>query len=293
MKISFNTLGNTGIKVRRQKFGLGAFIILVLLGIAFTAFGLFIVRSSQIDKSWIKVRGEVVEVSSTISQGSTLYTPIIKYEVNGQSHRITPSSSSSFYPTGSHREVAYNPARPNEAKVIEGTGTKLLLLAFPAIGMLLLVLAPILFFRSIKRSQRISNLTQTGQKLQGVITDIQSTGSTNGNNVYRIVVSAVDPAGATQNYKSDSLAGVAGLAMADFRNNPIPIDVYIDPADPKNYYVDISDIPNLTPERIGELIKSAISNARPTTMTQPAVPSQIPPAPQTENKPPLPPPTVG
>ena len=46
--------------------------------------------------------------------------------------------------------------------------------------------------------------------------------------------------------------------MADFRNNPIAIDVYIDTTNPKKYYVDISDIPNLTPERIQELIKSAL-----------------------------------
>jgi hypothetical protein len=107
-------------------------------------------------------------------------------------------------------------------------------------------------------------LVQTGQKLQGVMVDLQSQGTNN--NGYKIVVAADNGSGAVQNYVSDSLTGVGSLAMADFRTSPIPIDVYVDPSNPENYYVDISDIPNLTPERIQSLLQAAANAKRPTSI---------------------------
>ena len=82
-------------------------------------------------------------------------------------------------------------------------------------------------------------------------------------------MSATDNTGVVQNYVSDSLNGVAGLAMADFQNNPILIDVYVDLINPQNYYVDISDIPNLTPQRISELIQAASQGMQPHTVFNP------------------------
>lgn len=102
-------------------------------------------------------------------------------------------------------------------------------------------------------------MIQNGQQLQGVLVNINSSGSGSGSS-YRIEVSAVDPSGAVQNYLSDHLTGIGGLAMMDFRNTPIPIDVFVDPLDHRNYYVDVADIPNLTPERIMELLKSVAIN---------------------------------
>lgn len=106
---------------------------------------------------------------------------------------------------------------------------------------------------------------QTGQKLQGVIVDIMldnshnsgSTGMNVANTRYKIVVAASRSNGSVENYVSDSLSGIAGLAMADFKSHPIPIDVYIDPIDSTKYYVDISEIPNLSAERITSLIGAA------------------------------------
>ncbi len=111
--------------------------------------------------------------------------------------------------------------------------------------------------------------------MQGILTDIQSTGGNN-NGSYKIVISATNIAGVVQNYVSDSLNNIAGLAMADFRNNPIPIDVYIDPTKPQNYYVDISDIPNLTPERIAQLTQSAVKTAGPQTIMNTTPPTSSP-----------------
>jgi hypothetical protein len=38
---------------------------------------------------------------------------------------------------------------------------------------------------------------------------------------------------------------------------PLTINIYIDPMNPEKYYVDIEDIPDLTPERVMELMQAA------------------------------------
>lgn len=258
MNISFGS-NITGYKVRRQRFGVFSLIFVLLSGVSFTATGIFAINSSKIDPAWTRISGEVVGSSSrTDSDGSTNYTPIIQYLVNGKSYKITSRSGSSSYPNiGDKREVAYNPNRPDQAKVVEGVIIQALLWLSSAIGIGLLILAPFFFVRSLQRSNKIKNLMQTGQKLQGVLVDIQAVSNSKNSNNYKIVVSAADNTGTVQNYVSDALSGIGGLVMADFKNTPIPIDVYVDPSNPSNYYVDISNVPNLTPERITELIKSA------------------------------------
>lgn len=276
MNIGFNSNMATGFKTRRQKFGVGSLIFLVLFGAIFTGAGVAALKQTKIDPSWTRVTGEVVDLSSHTSDGSTTYSPIVKYEVNGRSYRVASSISTSSYPSiGEKREIAYNPSRPDQSKVVEGAGSTWWLYLFPAVGIACLVIAPVSFIRSVKRSGNINRLMQSGQKLQGILVDVQSEGSNN-NSGYKIVVSATDTSGTVQNYVSDSLAGIGGVAMADFRNNPIPIDVYVDPANPQNYYIDVANIPNLTPERIGELIKFATQNKQGGTFADREKPSTPP-----------------
>lgn len=76
------------------------------------------------------------------------------------------------------------------------------------------------------------------------------------NQSYKIVVAATYRNDTVRHFIGDPVTGSAGaLLMADFHDNPIPIDVYVDSVNPENYYVDIADIQSHTPERIGELIK--------------------------------------
>lgn len=276
MGINFNSnMLGSGFKVKRQKFGVGSLVFLLLFGAAFVGAGFLVINGVQIDSSWQRTNGEVVDVYDRTDNGSTTYAPVVKYSVNEQEYQMTGSLSSSFMPTvGEQREVAYNPQQPNEAKLVEGIGATWWLWLFPVFGISMMAVALISFIRSLKRSNTINDLVRTGRKVQGILTDIQSTGGNdNGSSSYKIVVSAVDITGVVQNYVSDSLNNIAGLAMADFRNNPIPIDVYIDPTKPQNYYVDISDIPNLTPERIAQLIQSAVKTAGPQTIMNTAPPT--------------------
>lgn len=276
MNFTYNSnMLSGGTKIRRQKFGISSLLFLSFVGLAFMVAGNFIDTNLAIAPSWSRTSGTITSISTRIDDGSKLYAPIVSYTVDNKTYHTTSNFQSSLAPSiGDTREIAYNPNQPEESKLVEKGMGALLPWILSVIGGSLAILAIILFVRSGRRSRLIQALQSSGQKLTGIITDIQPTAGNNG--AFKIVVSATDLSGTVRNYLSDTLGGFAGLSMADFRNNPIPIDVYIDPTDPDRYYVDISDIPNLTPERIQQLIQSAIKPqpATPVATTPPTMPDQ-------------------
>jgi hypothetical protein len=246
-------------KARRQGFGLGSLLLLLVIGGSFLGTSTIFAKSFFGHKDWPKVTGEVIDVATHSSSDGTTYAPVVQYVVGSQTYKVTSSLATSSYPTkGAHLDVAYNPANPAQAEVDMGLLSQLFFWIFPVIGAGLILLGLVLFILSQRRAGKIHHLVQTGQKVQGVVVEIrQSQTTVNNAQGYQVVVSAPDGKGSTAEYISDTLTGIGGLAMADFRTHPIPIDVYLDPAEPKNYYVDISDIPGLTLDRIKELIQKA------------------------------------
>lgn len=227
----------------------------IFFGGIFVVAGLLIINSSKIDPSWERVNGTIIDVSRTTGKNSSsTYAPVVEYSVNSQVYSVVGSISTSSQPNiGQSREVAYDAARPAQSKVVESASSLWFVYIFPVVGLFLMVLGVHLYARSKKRNNNIEHLMQNGQKLQGVLVDVLSEGGNTAGG-YKLVVAATAASGIVQNYTSDALTGIGGLAMADFHSNPVPIDVYVDQLNPQNFYVDISDVPALTPERIKQLI---------------------------------------
>jgi hypothetical protein len=315
MNFTFNSNMIGSRKTHRKKVGIGTLALFLIIGIAFTVAGIALVNSSKINPDWKRVNGTVVGSTTSFSNGgtsnSTTYTPIIQYTVSGQAYHIAGSTGSSSYPVkGTPKQVAYDPSSPGHAKQVVSGGARAFFYVFPLAGILVIIGSILGFIRSSRRSHDIGDLMSTGQKIQGVIVDIQSTMMNTTTNTggfgnatsasYKVVVAATDANGQVHNYTSDSLQGIEGLAMADFRANPIPVDVYVDPANPNNYYVDVSELPNLSPDRIAGLIKSAAGATQyhsivpgqapsPATNSAPAPFSPLPPAPSSPQPPAQPP----
>ncbi len=259
------SVSNTAIQ--RQKFGMNALVLFLVVGIIFAGVGLFGVIGTKIDRSWIKTSAEVVDFvkGRSTSKRAALDRPVFEYSVDGKSYRVASNIGSQFNPViGDRGEVAYNPNQADQAKVVEGTSNWLFLLLFPLVGISFLIMGPVLFVRSLRRSKHISDLIRTGQKLEGILVEVQpanginvQSGNKKDRDMYKILVSATDLTGIVQNYISDPVVNVGGLTMVDFRNNPISIDVYVNPTDSQDYYVDISDLPNITSQRVSELVQLA------------------------------------
>lgn len=295
LNISSGMLGGLNTKTRRKTFGTANFAATLVVGIVFVVAGIAMYRSTNIDPQWVRVDGQVISNtpyssssntdSSNGSGSSTTYTQTVGYSVKATTYKVTSSlASNSQAAIGSSKSVAYNPANPAEAKIVQGSSSKLFAAIFAAIGLFIVVVAPFAYLRSKHRGQAIASLQQSGVKVTGLVVNILSNGpenvdanrSQNGTSGgYKIVVAAPDLQNVTQQYTSDSLSGLGGLAISDFATHAIPIDVYLDPSNPANYYVDISDIPNLTADRIKDMVRS---------MAQPAAAAAPPPvaqAPQT------------
>ena len=55
-----------------------------------------------------------VEVKSYISdEGNTMYSLVYTYEVNGQTYKCEPTSSSSIYPSNDNKTVYYDSKNPS------------------------------------------------------------------------------------------------------------------------------------------------------------------------------------
>lgn len=260
MNVDFNPLAQKRTMVpKRQVFGIVPLLFSVLFGAAFAGISLLVIGGSgATDSTWEKTSGTVVDTSKrTASDGSTLHAAVVEYTVDGKSYQTVSNLSSSVAPkVGEDRDVAYNPIQPSQSQVTESIGSMWLFWLFPLFGVVIMVVSIVSFTKSLKRSRDIKQLLQTGQRVQGVLTDIQSS-DTRSSGTYKITVTATSADDSVQHYTSDSIVAGGNLAMIDFHNNPVLIGVYVDSTNPRNYYVDISDIPDIAPQRVRDLIGQA------------------------------------
>jgi hypothetical protein len=124
----------------------------------FGGIGYAVYSSTKIDPNWTRINGTVVGVSTlqnnTANNHSTSYEPIVSYTVKGQTNKVTSNVGSSWYPqTGSQQQIAYNSTQPADAKVVISATTRRFVLVFPAIGLLMIVGAAVLFVLNRGRNQ--------------------------------------------------------------------------------------------------------------------------------------------
>jgi hypothetical protein len=242
---------------KRQKTGLITLLFLLIFGGIFCGVGLNFISQMSATPGWSKTEGKVIDFTTHRSNDSTTYSPVVEYYVEGKRYLASSNISSPTRPTaGSTRDVSFDPIHPGTGKVIETGSNAWFMWIFPVVGASIMLGGAYSFIRSTLRSKAIRQLTQNGHKLDGILVEVQDHGGKK-QSIYKLVVAAVDPTGQTRHFLSDPVIGAAGIALADFKSDPIAIDVFIDASNPDNYYVDIDDIPALTPERISALVQSA------------------------------------
>mgnify|MGYP007030464994 CR=1 FL=1 len=81
---------------------------------------------------------------------------------------------------------------------------------------------------------------QTGVKVTGVASGIS--GLYGKNSRPKLIVKATALDGSAQTYTSNAFGRVTALLFTNKTNTPIPIDIYINPLKPDDYYVNLHDI---------------------------------------------------
>jgi hypothetical protein len=275
MHISTKTLGMFG-KARRNKFGLGTAIFVAAAGVLFTGVSYLFLADDIKSREWPSAPAVVTVVNrSTNSDGDQMYRPTVEYEVGGVTYQKTsPSSSSSAVSVGDERTIRYNPDSPSEG-VIAMSGADWFIILFPIVGIGLILGSIVGFIKSVRRGKTINSLKQSGLKLQGIVTNVEQS-SQRGSVI--ITVTAQEHAGQVRSFQSDSVSGNT-FTLLKYQQQPIAMDVYVDPSDPTNYYVDLDDVPEMDATQLSNLLKLA-TNRQPvgmaSTSTIPATPTATP-----------------
>ncbi len=189
---------------------------------------------------------DFVRQSSTDSDNRETYSyaPVVEFTTEDkQEIRFTSSVSSNppSYDVDDSVSVMYNPASPHDAKI-----NSFFELWFGSIiaGFLGLISSGVgfgLIISSILRSRTIKKLLESGQKIEVAIKQVALDESlkVNGRSPYKILCEYND-GGKILILKSDNIWFDPTEYLKDQK-----ISVYMDPANHKKYYVDISFLPKL------------------------------------------------
>ena len=216
-----------------RKFGLVFLFVGIIFLVIFGAL-LFgpIIKKLSLDG---EVEAYNIEINSHVdSEGSTMYSPIYYYSVDGVNYTCSSSMSSSFKPKENERTVWYDVNNPSNC-VSEYDGEINL---FVMLFLIIPVIAIYIGFKKVrevnKRINVVKHLNQIGKLVKGIPYTLESTGmSVNDRSVLKPVVNYQLPNG--------NFVRLEGDPRHDFkeRDEDGLVDMLIDEENPELYYIDL------------------------------------------------------
>lgn len=195
----------------------------------------------------VRTQGTVIDLIAVRSDDSTTYRPVVRFEDSeGRTVEFSSSSSSNppRYARGEAVSILYRPTDPQDAE-IDGYfslwGGQTILAALGSV--FLLIGGGIIIGQRAKRL-RDEALRASGTPIE---TDLQSVEintsfSVNGRHPFRVLTQWQNPATSEVHvFHSDNL----WFDPAKYLPQGQRIKVYIEPGNPKRYYVDLSFLPKL------------------------------------------------
>ena len=237
-------------------------IFLTLFGVVFALAGWAI--PSSIDSNWQKVQGTVTAVERQSSQKGSTWSPIVSYEVQGNTYtRISSFSSSPAPAIGSTKTVFYNPQQPDESIV---PGPRWFPWIFRLTGLAVAFLGLWHLGRRFKRTRDIRWLLQNGERTQGIITHIEeSRFRTDKRNRQHLLVSHVLPSGEIETIKSEAVLSLNRFVQEKIASTKVVVDVYLDPTGERAAHIDLSTLPTVTADDLSDTLAEHLSTTKKNT----------------------------
>ncbi|MGV2497673.1 DUF3592 domain-containing protein [Pelagerythrobacter aerophilus] len=225
--------------------------IFAWIGAAFLAFGLVFAAvglwawagDRALAEAGTQASGTVIDLSRRYdSDSGSTYRPVVEFhDAKGTRHEFVGSVGSSppAYSRGETVSVIYDPAAPGRAMIDGFLDRYFLPLVFGGMGGVFAVLGGGLLFFFIRRRRIVARLKDSGVPISAKFVECYRDTSTrvNGRYPWRVVGQATHPTtGKLQSFKSDAIWVDLSeqLRGGDIR-------VLIDPARPKQHFVDLSD----------------------------------------------------
>lgn len=218
--------------------------IFAVVGLLFAGFGFwFWWGDNQIARIGRDAHGEVIALETSVdSDGDTTYRPRVAFtDEAGQRHVFVGriGSSPPSFVRGEAVDVIYDPANPERA-IIDSFGQRHLFpLVFGGLGSLFAAVGIGILYAVIRRRRTIERLKHQGLPIHADFVDCYYDTSTkvNGRSPWRVTAQAIHPAtGKMHVFKSEPI-----WANLDDMLQGKHLRVLVDPANPKLYYMDLSE----------------------------------------------------
>lgn len=216
--------------------------IFMAVGLVFMAVGgIFFVKNQALADGGAHAPGTVIEMArSTDSDGDVTYRPVVEFfDADGTRHEFASSFSSNppSYSRGQKVEVVYDPEAPVRA-MIDGTFERWIPLIIGGFGAPFALIGAGLLYVHFRRRKTIERLRQSGMPIEAEFVECYRDRrvKVNGRSPWRVSCQAIHPAtGKLQSFLSDPV-----WVDPSSEIGRQPIRVLIDPARPKDHYVDLS-----------------------------------------------------
>jgi hypothetical protein len=189
--------------------------------------------------------GRVVELMrSGSSRDGTTYSPVVEYEgPDSRTIRFTGSVASSppSYTVGERVTVLYDPTMPEAAKIDSFLDKWFLPVLLGGMGLVFTAIGQALLWTRLLRSRRNEWLKRHGRRTPTRFQGVSRNNSVevNGRSPYRILTQWLDPAtNAVHAFQSEDI----WFDPTEFVRRDT-LDVLIDPANPKRYWMDTTFLP--------------------------------------------------
>ncbi len=224
------------INTKNVKKGKNIFYIFLAAGLLFLIMIGGIYASSIIELNSLdsKVLSEHVEIKSYINdEGTTMYSPVYYYSVNGERYTCGTNSSSNHNPGTQNKTVYYDSKNPSKCMTEYSKSSNFILLAFMIIPIIFILVAVINIRKVNKRVKAILELNNKGKLIKNLPYRLENTGTViNGVPIQKPVVDYTlstgkqitlygDPRNDKKQYDADGM-----------------VDLLIDESNPDNYYID-------------------------------------------------------
>lgn len=208
-------------------FVVGVFFFIIMGGIIFSNY----IKLNSLDSETIS---KEVKIKSYVNdEGTTMYSPVYYYRVNGVEYACDSNSSSSINPGTQNKTVYYDSKKPSNCITEHSKSSNGILLIFMIIPILFIVVSVIQIKKVNKRLKVIEELNQKGKLVKNLPYRLEDTGMrVNDIPIHRPVIDYILPSGS-----SVVLYGDPRHDGKSFDADGM-VDLVIDENNPKNYYID-------------------------------------------------------
>jgi len=224
------------INTKNVKKGKRFFYIFLVAGLLFLFIigGIYVSSIIKLNSLDSTVLSSGVDVKSYVdNEGTTMYSPIYYYEVNGQHYSCDSNLSSSNNPGTQNKTIYYDSKNPSNCMTEYSKSGNNIILVFLIIPIIFILIAVVNIRKVNKRVKDILELNKRGKLIKNLPYRLENTGTViNGVPIQRPVIDYIlssgtqitlygDPRNDKKQYDADGM-----------------VDLLIDENNPDNYYID-------------------------------------------------------